>query len=43
MGARVERGPGEPEEVAAGALFLTSDESSFISRTELAINGGTYR
>lgn len=34
---------GEPEEVAAGALFLTSDESSFISRTELAINGGTYR
>ncbi len=34
---------GEPEEVAAGALFLTGDESSFISRTELAINGGTYR
>ncbi|WP_029433072.1 SDR family NAD(P)-dependent oxidoreductase [Blastococcus sp. URHD0036] len=34
---------GEPEEVAAGVLFLTSDESSFISRTELAINGGTYR
>ncbi|RBY84343.1 SDR family NAD(P)-dependent oxidoreductase [Blastococcus sp. TF02A-26] len=34
---------GEPEEVAAGALFLTSDESSFVSRTELAINGGTYR
>jgi NAD(P)-dependent dehydrogenase (short-subunit alcohol dehydrogenase family) len=34
---------GEADEVADGVLFLTSDESSFISRTELAIHGGTYR
>ncbi|MFE0587439.1 SDR family NAD(P)-dependent oxidoreductase [Pantoea vagans] len=31
---------GNPEEVAAAALFLASDESSYISCTELVIDGG---
>lgn len=31
---------GRPEEVAAAALFLASDESSFIAGTELCIDGG---
>ncbi len=31
---------GRPEEVAAAALFLASDESSFIAGAELAIDGG---
>lgn len=31
---------GKPEEVAAAALFLASDESSFIAGTELSIDGG---
>jgi NAD(P)-dependent dehydrogenase (short-subunit alcohol dehydrogenase family) len=31
---------GKPEEVAAAALFLASDESSFIAGTELVIDGG---
>lgn len=31
---------GEPEEVAAAALFLASDESSFITGAELCIDGG---
>lgn len=29
-----------PEEIAAGALFLASDESSFMTGTELALDGG---
>jgi NAD(P)-dependent dehydrogenase (short-subunit alcohol dehydrogenase family) len=32
---------GEPEEVAATALFLASDESSFITGTDIAVDGGT--
>ena len=31
---------GRPEEVAAAALFLVSDESSFVAGAELAIDGG---
>ena len=31
---------GNPEEMAAGALFLASDEASFITGTDLLIDGG---
>ncbi len=32
--------PGQPEEIARAALYLTSDESSFVTGTALAIDGG---
>ena len=31
---------GRPEEVAYGALYLASDESSFVTGSELVIDGG---
>jgi NAD(P)-dependent dehydrogenase (short-subunit alcohol dehydrogenase family) len=31
---------GRPEEVAAAALFLGSDESSFVTGAEQAVDGG---
>ena len=30
----------QPEEVAFGALYLASDESSFVTGSELVIDGG---
>ncbi|MDP6823347.1 MAG: glucose 1-dehydrogenase [Dehalococcoidia bacterium] len=41
---RINRTPlkrwGQPEEIAAGILFLCSDDASFITGTELVIDGG---
>lgn len=33
---------GKPEEIASGILFLASDEASYITGTELVIDGGCY-
>lgn len=33
---------GEPEEVAAAALFLASDEASFVTGQDLAVEDGLY-
>ena len=31
---------GRPEDVASGVLYLASDESSFVTGSELVIDGG---
>ncbi len=31
---------GQPEDIAAGILYLASDESSFVTGAELVIDGG---
>ena len=33
---------GEPEDIAAGVVFLASDESSYVTGTTMHINGGMY-
>jgi NAD(P)-dependent dehydrogenase (short-subunit alcohol dehydrogenase family) len=35
------RRPGAPDEVALAALFLASDEASFITGADLRVDGGT--
>ena len=34
------RRPGRPEEVAAAALFLVSDDASFVTGHSLVVDGG---
>ncbi len=45
MELRMQRLPmgrvGRPEEVAYGVIYLASDESSFVTGSELVIDGGT--
>jgi NAD(P)-dependent dehydrogenase (short-subunit alcohol dehydrogenase family) len=36
-----ERRPGLPKEVAQAALFLVSEEASYISGSALVVDGGT--
>jgi NAD(P)-dependent dehydrogenase (short-subunit alcohol dehydrogenase family) len=32
---------GQPRKIASGALFVASDDSSFVSGIELFVDGGT--
>jgi NAD(P)-dependent dehydrogenase (short-subunit alcohol dehydrogenase family) len=41
MTGRIMRGSlGKPEEIAAVALFLASDESSFVNAADIVVDGG---
>jgi len=33
---------GQPEEIATVALFLASDDSSFVNGVELSVDGGLW-
>lgn len=40
--ARIPLGrPGEPEEIVAAALFIASDEASFVTGTDIVVDGGS--
>jgi meso-butanediol dehydrogenase / (S,S)-butanediol dehydrogenase / diacetyl reductase len=40
--ARIPLGrPGEPEEIVAAALFIASDEASFLTGTDIVVDGGS--
>jgi NAD(P)-dependent dehydrogenase (short-subunit alcohol dehydrogenase family) len=40
--ARIPLGrPGEPDEIVAAAVFIASDEASFLTGTDIVVDGGS--